>query len=217
MRRAVIWSVSCCCCSVRAVCLPVSSVSRACSASCAGSLLLQLGLECLQLSLLAAGAAGQVGKLLFDVFQIFRDRSGQKLHLLVLLRAAQHLVFRLAELAADGSKLKFGLRSGGSGLGRLRLERFKALRECVPFLGQLCKRVRARQNARALCGRAAGHTAARVHDLPVERDDSHAAAAGTRHAHGVIQRVADHGAGQGRFQSRRGTARRMRRGRRRRR
>ena len=36
-----------------------------------GSLLLQLGLECLQLSLLAAGAAGQVGKLLFDVFQIF--------------------------------------------------------------------------------------------------------------------------------------------------
>ena len=164
-----------------------------------GSLLLQLGLERLQLSLLAAGAAGQVGKLLFDVFQIFRDRSGQKLHLLVLLRAAQHLVFRLAELAADGSKLKFGLRSGGSGLGRLRLERFKALRECVPFLGQLCKRVRARQNARTLCGRAAGHTAARVHDLPVERDDSHAAAAGTRHAHGVVQRVADHSAAKGVF------------------
>ena len=207
MRRAVIWSVSCCCCSVRAVCLPVSSVSRACSASCAAVCCCSWALSACSFPSSppgfvwcgVAGAAGQVGKLLFDVFQIFRDRSSQKLHLLVLLRAAQHLVFRLAELAADGSKLKFGLRGGGSSLGRLRLERFKALRECVPFLGQLCKRVRARQNARALCGRAASHTAARVHDLPVERDDSHAAAAGTRHAHGVIQRVADHGAAKGVF------------------
>ena len=164
-----------------------------------GSLLLKLGLERLEFALLAAGAAGQMRKFFFDIFQVFRNRGSQKLHLLVLLRAAQHLVFRLAELAADSSKLKFGLCGGGCGLGRLRLERFKALRECVPFFGQLCKRVRARQNARALCGRAAGHTAARVHDLPVERDDSHAVRAGTRHAHGVIQRVADHGAAKGVF------------------
>lgn len=118
----------------------------------------------------------------------------------MLLRASQHLVFRLAELAADGSKLKFGLRGGGSGLGRRCLERFKALRECVPFLGQLCKRVRARQNARAPLRQSPPVILpARVHDLPVERDNAHAVRAGTRHAHGVIQRVADHGAAKGVF------------------
>ena len=93
-----------------------------------GSLLLKLGLERLEFALLAAGAAGQMRKFFFDIFQVFRNRGSQKLHLLMLLRAAQNLILRFAELAADGSEFKFGLCSSRGSLRGLRLERFRPAR-----------------------------------------------------------------------------------------
>lgn len=125
-----------------------------------GSLLLKLGLERLEFALLAAGAAGQMRKFFFDIFQVFRNRGSQKLHLLMLLRAAQNLILRFAELAADGSEFKFGLCSSRGSLRGLRLERFRAFSECFAFFREFCKRIGAGQNARALCGGAAGHAAA---------------------------------------------------------
>ena len=102
-------------------------------------------------------------------------------------------------MAADGSEFKFGLCSSRGSLRGLRLERFRAFSECFAFFREFCKRIGAGQNARALCGGAAGHAAACVHDLSVERDDAHAAAAGARHAHSVIERIADHSAAKGIF------------------
>ena len=49
--------------------------------------------------------------------------------------------------------------------------------------------VGAGQNARAAGGRAARHAAAGIHDLPVERDDTRAAAGGSRHPYRVVQRL----------------------------
>ena len=162
-------------------------------------LLPQLVLEGLELALLAAGAGGEAGELGFEILQVFLDRRGQELDLLGFLGAAQDLVLRFAEAALDGGDLKLGLRGERGGLGCLLAEGLGAGGERFAFFREARERIGAGQHARAFGGGAAGHAAARVHDLPVERDDAHAAAAGARHAHSVIERIADHSAAKGIF------------------
>ena len=164
--------------------------------SLCGCLLLQLLAQRLQLSFLTTGARVEPRKLLLNGIEIVLYCRGEQLHLLLLLCPAQDLVFGFAQRGAHSRHFKFCFCRRGSGVCRLTAQLLQLFRERAALLLQPLQSICTCQNARASGRGAAGHAAARVHDLSVERHDAHAVSARPRHRDGVVERIADYGAPQ---------------------
>ena len=153
--------------------------------------LLALRAQHVEPSAVAAVARFDALQFRVDGRQICLHRIAQGRGLFFFFRPAEHLVLRLTELLPHGRQFKLRLRRARRRLAQLLLQRFKLLGLFGAFALQSCQIVRAGEHARALRGRAAGHAAARVHHLSVERHDAEAVLAGTCHADGVVERLGD--------------------------
>jgi len=142
------------------------------------------------------GALGQCIQLGLQVLAALLQRVVQDVIMLLLRLILQHQILRLALLGRSHLQLILGFLQLALGVLGLLFGGGQPVPHAAQLAVQFLQFVGAAQYAGAAADAAAGHGAAPVHHLSVQRDDAEAVAVLPRHGDAAVQILHHHGAAQ---------------------